>query len=652
MKCQSIFIFLIILLATNPSFLIAQNVGIGTINPKDKLSVDGTIRSERNSTTTIPHLQLWENAFDFSRIMFRNDSTATNFTLAGRPADDPLNARFHIYNSAFGNVFSVTGDGKSGFNISNPLAMVHANSTTGVDPIRIQNVGSTRFRIFSNNAITFGANWASPIPNVIRFVTPNMFIGFSASHVPVDKLEVDGTVRMSGFNMPVGFQKNFVLTSDATGEGSWASLPPDQVDDADADPQNEIQVLSKTGNTISLSNGGGSIIDDDQDADFSLTNELQNLSIIGSTLSISNGNSVTLPGGGGGGTFISDPSGNEIVETDRSSTYPQVVMDVDGTESFIFNRSSGVSTLTFNNSGGNVAITGFVAPTITGGLDNVSIGKAVQASSLTGDRNVILGVHSSGNWSGNDNIVLGNEAGSVSESRSRNVVIGANSGQSLAGNENVCIGYLTGNGAGQESVYIGNNAKPNGQGNWNRGGAIGYLATTTASNQYVIGNSVTSEIGGYEPWSNLSDGRFKRNVKEDVPGLEFINVLRPVTYNVDNFSVELFLRGKDEYDRLDKIYKRDIASSSQKIETGFIAQEVEAAAQLLGYDFDAVKKPQNEGDPYALAYSQFVVPLVKAVQQLDEKNEKLARENEALKLKLVLIAEEVKLIKSKIRIHE
>lgn len=96
----------------------------------------------------------------------------------------------------------------------------------------------------------------------------------------------------------------------------------DNADDADADPNNELQtlsisgnllslsngntitlpsggsgstqVLSKTGSTITLSNGGGTIALNDDNA----SNELQNLSLTGSTLSLSNGNSVTIPNGG------------------------------------------------------------------------------------------------------------------------------------------------------------------------------------------------------------------------------------------------------------------------------------------------------------------------------------------------------------------
>ena len=53
--------------------------------------------------------------------------------------------------------------------------------------------------------------------------------------------------------------------------------------------------------------------------------------------------------------------------------------------------------------------------------------------------------------------------------------------------------------------------------------------------------------------------------------------------------------------------------------SGFIAQEVEAAAKSFGYDFSGVKAPANEKDAYALRYAEFVVPLVKATQELHQK---------------------------------
>jgi len=52
--------------------------------------------------------------------------------------------------------------------------------------------------------------------------------------------------------------------------------------------------------------------------------------------------------------------------------------------------------------------------------------------------------------------------------------------------------------------------------------------------------------------------------------------------------------------------------------SGFIAQEVEATAESLGYDFSGVDAPKNDKDFYGLRYAAFVVPLVKAVQEQQE----------------------------------
>ena len=75
--------------------------------------------------------------------------------------------------------------------------------------------------------------------------------------------------------------------------------------------------------------------------------------------------------------------------------------------------------------------------------------------------------------------------------------------------------------------------------------------------------------------------------------------------------------------------------------TGFLAQDVEEAARQTGYDFSGLVKPQNENDLYSLRYSDFVVPLVKAAQELyqkdkekDAKIEWLLKEVQSLKDKL------------------
>jgi hypothetical protein len=49
--------------------------------------------------------------------------------------------------------------------------------------------------------------------------------------------------------------------------------------------------------------------------------------------------------------------------------------------------------------------------------------------------------------------------------------------------------------------------------------------------------------------------------------------------------------------------------------TGFIAQEVDQAAQATRYDFNGINRPENSSEYYSLSYESFVVPLVKAVQE-------------------------------------
>lgn len=66
------------------------------------------------------------------------------------------------------------------------------------------------------------------------------------------------------------------------------------VNDADADSVNELQMLSKSGDTVSLSNGGGFFIDEVVDADADSLNEIQMLSLSDDTLRLSGGGDISL----------------------------------------------------------------------------------------------------------------------------------------------------------------------------------------------------------------------------------------------------------------------------------------------------------------------------------------------------------------------
>ncbi|HTF21425.1 MAG TPA: tail fiber domain-containing protein [Chryseolinea sp.] len=105
-----------------------------------------------------------------------------------------------------------------------------------------------------------------------------------------------------------------------------------------------------------------------------------------------------------------------------------------------------------------------------------------------------------------------------------NVAIGADALKyNVGGNWNTAVGYSCGPGFGMGSLIHAT--------------AIGYAAINTASFQVRIGNDLITDIGGQVSWSTLSDGRFKRDIKEDITGLDFINQLRPVSYTVDHAAL-------------------------------------------------------------------------------------------------------------------
>jgi trimeric autotransporter adhesin len=80
-------------------------------------------------------------------------------------------------------------------------------------------------------------------------------------------------------------------------------------------------------------------------------------------------------------------------------------------------------------------------------------------------------------------------------------------------------------------------------------------------------------------------------------------------------------RAEDE--KMQAVMKQSEEKAGKIVYNGFVAQEVEEAAEKLKYEFSGVDKPQTEGGLYGLRYADFVVPLVKAVQELSQQNEKL-----------------------------
>jgi len=307
----------------------------------------------------------------------------------------------------------------------------------------------------------------------------------------------------------------------------------------------------------------------------------------------------------------------------------------------------------------------------TSGFENTAIGMEALFDNKYGDYNSTIGYQSLyHNTSGSFNVANGFQALRSNTLGNNNTAIGAdamfnntvgmqNSANgfkalfsNITGNQNTAVGYyaLHGNTTGNDRTAIGFSANSL-PGPFDNSTGLGNNADCTAANQVRIGNNAVSSIGGAVGWTIISDQRFKKNVKENVKGLEFINALRPVTYTIDQNAVEGFYRKHyGERDPSTWHNKYNIPNFSR---TGFLAQEVEAAADNLGFDFSGVDKPKNEKDYYGLRYSEFTVPLVKAVQELSARNKDwnekvtiLQSENEALKLKLISISDEIDELKN------
>ena len=215
--------------------------------------------------------------------------------------------------------------------------------------------------------------------------------------------------------------------------------------------------------------------------------------------------------------------------------------------------------------------------------------------------------------------------------------LGYQSGASItSGTGNVGVGsYTCGGGNNSHCTAVGQSAGSAG-GGFDNAIAIGYSVYFSGSNEVRIGNNAITSIGGWANWSNVSDGRVKKNIKENVPGLSFINKLHPITYNLNLDAADKILQHAEIKDKDGKIVmqpsQQDVNSrkkaKEQIVYTGFIAQDVEKAAKELNYDFSGVDAAKNDKDLYGLRYSEFVVPLVKAVQELSSQNEKLKNQNE------------------------
>ena len=144
----------------------------------------------------------------------------------------------------------------------------------------------------------------------------------------------------------------------------------------------------------------------------------------------------------------------------------------------------------------------------------------------------------------------------------------------------------------------------------------------TANNTYWVGSipafgGNAHNLHGSYQFYNPSDGRFKDNQKPLPLGLSFIKRLRPVEYT----NIYPMWKDADVTDpnNHEKVLDWEIGS---RLRSGLIAQEVKQALEDEGVGDYAMWALADKDDPdsfQALSYHEFIAPLIKAVQELDER---------------------------------
>ena len=268
-------------------------------------------------------------------------------------------------------------------------------------------------------------------------------------------------------------------------------------------------------------------------------------------------------------------------------------------------------------------------------LRNIAIGNnALNSTGSHGNTGLLaIGYDAlTANTTGAGNTAIGYLSGQSISSTSQNTLLGYNAGQACASNRNTLIGYQAGVSinSGNDNVCVGNAA---GDALQDANGAviIGHNSDAASNSNYanVIGHNITggatqrSMIGAGSNfveldhstsgnnWANTSDVRIKESIVDSDLGLDFVNKLRAVKYEE---------KAKKDWPQefLSTSGSEDLEEKNQKVFDGFIAQEVKAIVDESKTTFSAWQIDENN-KKQQLQYAMFVVPLVKAVQELSAK---------------------------------
>lgn len=284
--------------------------------------------------------------------------------------------------------------------------------------------------------------------------------------------------------------------------------------------------------------------------------------------------------------------------------------------------------ISITNGAGSVSIAATSALTGTTSANLTALGVGAAASLTSGSSNTCIG-YNAGNSinTGGFNTLVGHAAGDSITDSNWNSMVGYFAGNNVTtGTANSFVGYYAGNGVstGGLNVAIGDSSFYTG--NHTNSVALGYDAQITGSNQGQIGNGNVDVYA--KSFNNTSDLRDKADVQSTNLGLDFVMQLQPRMFRWD---MREFYRPqkpgpnatqaeRDAYNEASKLANltHNGTHKRNRFHQGLIAQEVKAVMDSMGVDFGGFRDASvNGGDAQmGLEYTQFIAPLIKAIQEL------------------------------------
>jgi hypothetical protein len=234
-----------------------QNVGIGTASPTEKLQVFGGnveiggLASQTGSVAN-PMLRIHSNANTNGSgglIEFNEDSVDYGYTLRHNTGNGAYGNEGLWFETKVNNVytprFGFNDNGNVGIGTTTPSARLVVQGTTGNGVLKLiapsVAAGDNWWMGFGHGTTSTDANDRARIGvNILGGGQGRLFFttGFAGSQVnamfidesqrvgigttaPSEKLEVAGKTKTTNFQMTNGAANNFILTSDASGNGTW-----------------------------------------------------------------------------------------------------------------------------------------------------------------------------------------------------------------------------------------------------------------------------------------------------------------------------------------------------------------------------------------------------------------------------------------------